>query len=111
MEKEEILKRSQKEKPSLVGEMEKQKINNGNWIALIVAGVIAVAFMIVEGALGHFQAIFAISGICYAWASVMYFCQFFLAKRPWQVLIGGVLHGLAFIAMITLYVISNVQAW
>ena len=111
MEKEEILKKSQKEKPAIVGEMENQKISKGNWIAIIVAGVLAVAFMIIEGILGHYSAIFAISSICYAWASILYTCQFVIAKRPWPVLFGAVLHGLAFIAMIALYIISNVQAW
>ena len=111
MEKEEILKKVKKEKPAVVGEMENQKISKGNWIALIIAGVVAVAFMIVEGALGHYSSIFALSAVCYAWASVLYFCQYFMAKRPWQVLIGAVLHGLAFITMVVLYIISNVQAW
>lgn len=111
MEKEEILKKSQKEKPALVGEMEVQKTNKGNWIALITAGVVAVVFMIIEGALGHYTSIFALASVCYAWASILYFCQYFLAKRPWQVLIGGVLHGLAFCTMIALYIISNIQAW
>jgi len=111
MNKEEILKKSQKEKPAIVGEMENQKISKGNWIALIVAGIIAVALMIIEGALGHYTSIFALSSVCYAWASILYFCQYFLAKRPWPVLIGAVLHGLAFCAMITLFIISNVQGW
>ena len=111
MDKEEILKKSQKEKPAIVGEMEKQKINMGNWIAVIIAGVIAVTFIIVESALGNFTASFAIGSICYGWASALYFCQYFLAKRPWPVLIGAVLHALACIAMITLYIISNIQGW
>ncbi len=109
MEKEEILKESKKKHP--VGEMEAAKINKGNWIAVIVAGVVAVAFMITEGCLGHIPAIFATACICYCWASVMYFCQFFLAKRPWPVLIGAFLEGGAGIAMFVLYIISNVQAW
>lgn len=111
MEKEEILKKSQKQKPAIVGEMENQRINKGNWIALIIAGVIAVAFMIVEGALGHYTSIFALSAVCHGWACVLYLCQFFLAKRPWQVLIGAVLYGIAFISMVVLYIISNIQAW
>lgn len=111
MEKEEILKKSQKEKPAVVGEMESQKINKGNWIAVIIAGIIAVTFMIVEGALGHYPALFAIASVCYAWACTIYLCQYFLAKRPWQVLIGAVLHGLACVTMIVLFIISNIQAW
>ena len=111
MEKEEILNRASNKKPAVVGEMETNKINKGNWIAVIVAGIIAVAFMIVEGALGHYTSIFAISSVCYAWASVLYICQYALAKRPWPVLIGAVLHGLSCIAMIVLFVISNVQGW
>ena len=110
MDKEEILKRSRNKKFP-VGEMENNKINKGNWIALIVAGVIAVTFMIIEGALGHHSAIFAIAAICYAWASTLYIFQFVLAKRPWPVLFGAILHGLAFVAMVVLYIICNVQGW
>jgi len=110
MEKKDLMERA-KNKKVYVGEMEKAKTNKGNWIALIVAGVIAVTFMIVEGALGHYSSLFALASVCYGWASVMYTCQFVLAKRPWQVLFGSVLHGLACIGMIVLYIISVVQAW
>lgn len=109
MEKEEILNKSKKK--CVVGEMENQKINKGNWIALIFAGVVALALMITEGALGNFQGLFAIGAVCYAWASVIYFCQFFVAKRPWPVLIGAILHGLAMVTMIVLYAISYIQGW
>ena len=111
MEREEILKKVKREKPAVVGEMENIKTNKGNWIAIIVAGVIAVAFMIVEGALGHYTSIFALGAVCYGWASVMYICQFALAKRPWQVLIGAVLHGIACVAMIVLFIMFNIKAW
>jgi len=111
MEKKEVLKQAQKKKPVAGGELEIEKIRKGNWIAVIVACVVAVALMIIEGLLGHYTAIFALSAVCYAWASVLYICQFVLAKRPWPVLIGAVLHGLAFVLMIVLYVISNIQGW
>lgn len=111
MEKEEVLNKASKKKSAAVGEMEASRINKGNWIAVICAGVVAVAFMIVEGIMGHYSAIFAISAVCYLWASVLYICQFVLAKRPWPVLIGAILHGLAFCLMIALYVVSIVQVW
>lgn len=111
MDNKEILEMVKKEKSAQVGEMEKQKTNKGNWIAVIIAGVMAVAFMIIEGALKHYTALFAIAAVCYAWACTIYLCQYFLAKRPWQVLIGAVLHGLACITMIVLFIISNIQAW
>ena len=105
MEKEEILNKV-KEKKAIIGEMEKQKVNKGTWISLIAAGVIAVAFIIVECSLRHWSAAFAIMSICYAWASVQYFCQYFIAKRPWQVLIGAVLDCLAFVASVVLYILT-----
>lgn len=111
MDKEEVLEKAKREKPAVVGEMENHKINRGNWIALIVAGIVAVIFMIVEGALGHYTSIFALAAACHAWAGVIYFCQYFMAKRPWQVLIGAVLHSLAFIAMVVLFAISYIQVW
>lgn len=106
MEKEEILQKASSKKV-MVGEMEKQKINSGNWISLLVAGIIAVAFMIIEGILGHFSAIYALGAVCYGWATCFFICQYFIAKRPWQVLIGAVLNGLGFAAMITLYILRN----
>ena len=109
MKREEILEKAKKK--AVVGEMEMAKTNKGNWIALIVACVLAVGFIIAEGALGHYPAQFAISAVCFTWASVFYTCQYFIAKRPWPVLIGSVLEGLAAVAMIVLYVISNVQGW
>lgn len=105
MEKEEILEKAKKKKV-IIGEMEKQKINSGNWIAIISTGIVAVIWMIVEGALGHRTAIYAIASICFCWASVFYLMQFIKAKRPWQVLIGAVLDGLAFITMVILYILS-----
>ena len=107
MKKEEVLEKASKKK-AVVGEMEKEKMSKGNFIALLTAGIIAVAFMIVEGVFGHFSAIYALGAVCYTWASVFYFCQFFLAKRPWAVLIGAVLHGLAAITMIVLYAVLGV---
>ena len=104
MEREEILNKTQQKKV-LVGEMEKNKIDKSMKIALLVAGILAVALMIVEYALGHATAGFAIQSLCYGWASVFYFCQYFVAKRPWQVLIGAVLDGLAFVASITFFVL------
>ncbi len=109
MEREEILEKAKKK--AHMGEMEKAKTNKGNWIAISMAGIVAVTFMIVEGALGHYSAIFALGAVCYCWASVMYFCQYFMAKRPWQVLFGAVLHGLACVAMVVLYIMCNIQGW
>ena len=106
LEREEILEKATKKKV-VVGEMEKAKINKSNWISLIVAGIFAVILMVVEGVLGHFTAIYALASVCFMWASVFYFCQYFIAKRPYGVLIGAILEGLGAIAMITLYILFN----
>lgn len=105
MEKEEILEKAQNKK-AIVGEMEKAKINKSCWIANIIACVVAVAFIIIEGALGNFAS-FAIGMICFSWASVFYFCQYFIAKRPVGVLIGAILETLGALAMLTLYILHN----
>lgn len=110
MEKEEILKKS-KAKKCVVGEMETDKIRKGNWVAVIVAGIVGVSFAISESALKHHPGYFAILAIIFSWACTLYTCQFFMAKRPWQVLIGSVLYGLAAIAMLVLYILANVQGW
>lgn len=107
MERKEILERAQSKKIH-VGEMEKVKINKANWIGNISACVLAVALMIVEGWQGHFTGLYALGAVCFTWASVFYFCQYFIAKRPWQVLIGAVLEGLGAIAMLTFFVLRTV---
>ena len=107
MEREEILEKATKKK-TVVGEMEKAKINKSNWISLIVAGVVAVTLMIIEGCLGHFTAIYALASVCFIWASVFYFCQYFIAKRPYGVLIGAILESIGAITMITLYILFNI---
>ncbi len=106
MERDEILERAGKKK-AFVGEMEKAKINKSNWISVVVAQVVAVIFMIIEGCLGHFTAIYALATVCFAWASVFYFCQFFIAKRPKGVLIGAILETIGAIIMIMLYILYN----
>lgn len=106
MEKTEILEKASKN-PEHVGEMEKSKINRSCWISNICACVLAVIIMLAEGLLGHFSTVYAVGMICSLWASVLYFCQFFIAKRPWQVLIGGVLHGIAVCVLLFFYIKTN----
>ena len=107
MEKEDILKKAQKKK-DIVGEMERAKINKSNWIGNIIACVVAVALMITEGALGHYTSLYAIATVCFTWASVFYFCQYFIAKRPWPVLLGAILETIGACIMITLFILFNI---
>lgn len=106
MEKEEIL--SKVKKKTYVGEMEKVKINKSCWIGNVVACIVAVVLMVVEGILGHHTSIFAIAMVCFSWASVFYFCQFFIAKRPKGVLIGGILEAIGAIIMLVMYILFNI---
>lgn len=110
MDKNEILEKSQKSKDT-VGEMERNKINKSSWVSLIVTAVVAIAFIITEGALGHFSAVYAIASICFVWAAVFYALQFFIAKRPWQVLIGAVLEALAGIFFIVRFILNVTGVW
>lgn len=107
MNNKEILEKAGKKK-ALIGEMEKAKINKSCWIGNIVACVVAVALMIIEGALGHFTSIFAIAFVCMTWAAVFYYCQFFIAKRPYGVLVGAILETLGALTMLTLFILFNV---
>lgn len=107
MKKEEILNKA-KSKKVLIGEMEKQKIDKSGWIALIVTGVVAIAFIVVEASLKHKASCFAIGAIGFAWASVFYFCQYFIAKRPVGTLIGGIFETIGALIMITNYILTNV---
>lgn len=86
-----------------------QQVSKSNWIALIVAGVVAVAMMIAEGAQGNHPAIFALAMVCFTWASVFYGCQYFVAKKHYVgILIGAILEGLAAIAMLVLYILFSI---
>lgn len=108
MEKDEILQKAQ-EKKDVVGEMEKAKINKSCWIANIIACVVAVVFVIVEGALGHFTSIYALSFVCFVWASGFYFCQYFVAKRHYfGILLGAVLEAVGAGTMLTLFILTNI---
>ena len=106
MEKKEILEKVSSKK-ALIGEMEKTKINKANWLCVIIAGAVAVIFMVIEGLLGHYTAIYALATVCFVWASSSYFSQFFMAKRPWPVLIGAILEAIGALAMITLFILKN----
>ena len=97
-----------KSKKAIIGEMEKFKIDKSNWIAVIVTLVVGVAFIIVEGILQHRAACFAIGAICFTWASVFYFCQYFIAKRPYGVLIGAILETIGALIMITNFILANI---
>ena len=110
MNKDEVLEKASRKK-AIVGEMEKSKIIKSCWISLIVTAIVAVTFIIVEGALGHFSAVYAIASICFLWASVFYTLQFALAKRPWQVLIGSVLDGLAFLFFLIRFILFVTGVW
>lgn len=105
MEKNEVLEKA-KSKKAYVGEMEKSKIDKSNWIAVIVTGIIAIGFIIVECALGHKAIAFMIGAICFTWASVFYFCQYFIAKRPKGVLIGAILEAFGALIMLTNYILT-----
>ena len=80
MEREEILQKASSKKAQ-IGEYENQKIGKSNWISVIVTGVIALGFICLFGALGLKSVCFAIGCICFTWATVFYFCQYFIAKR------------------------------
>ena len=107
MNKDEVLKKAGQKK-ALVGEMEKQKIDKSNWIAVIVTGVLAIALICVEACLGHKAVCFGIGAICFIWASVFYFCQYFVAKRPIGVLVGAIFESLGAGIMILNYILANV---
>ena len=110
MEKEEILEKVGNKK-AILGEMEKEKLSKSAFISLLVTGIVAVVFTIIEGIFQHFTAIYAIASLCFLWASIFYTLQYILAKRPWQVLIGSVLDGLAFIFFLVRYILSICGVW
>ena len=70
---------------------------------VIIAMIVAIIFIVSEAILGHKQACFAIGAICFSWASVFYFCQFFIAKRPVGVLIGAIFEAIGALIMILNY--------
>ena len=106
MERNEILAKAS-EKKAIVGEAEKGKINKSCWIANIVAVAIAVVLMVVEGLLEHFSAIYVLGLVCSTWASVFYFLQYFVAKRPKGVLIGGILYALGSAIWLVFYILYS----
>ncbi len=106
MEKEEILEKAKKKYP--VGEMEAKKLGKSGFISTLVVGILAVAFMITFGALGNFTALYIIGFLCFSWAAIFYFLQFFLAKRPYGVLIGAILESIGAIVMFVFFVLFQI---
>lgn len=108
MNNKEILEKTSSKK-ALVGEYENQGINKSNWISVIATGIVAVVFIIVFGALNMKEVCFAIGAICFTWASVFYFCQYFVAGRRFAgILIGAVLEALGVVAMTTCFALTVV---
>jgi uncharacterized integral membrane protein len=108
MDNKEILERASGKK-SYVGEYETQGINKSNWASVIATGIVAVAFIIVFACLNMKEVCFAIGAICFTWASVFYFCQYFVAGRRFAgILIGAVLEALGVVAMITCFALTVV---
>jgi len=108
MDKNEVLKKAESKK-AIVGEMELTKINKSNWIGIISAGIVATIFMIIEGFLGHYTAIYALASVCFTWASVFYFCQYFIAKRHhFGILLGAILEAVGALTMLTFYILFSV---
>ena len=98
-----ILEKAKKKHP--VGEMEAKKIGKSGFISTLVVGILAVAFMIVFGALHNFTALYIIGFLCFTWAAVFYFLQFFIAKRPYGVLIGAILESIGSAAMFVFFIL------
>ena len=62
--------------------------------------------MVIEGLLGHPTAIHAIGAICFTWASVFCFCQYFVAKRKYfGILLGAILEAAGAITMLVFFVL------
>ena len=94
-------------KKAVVGEYENQGISKSNWISVICTGIVAVAFIIVFACLNMKEVCFAIGAICFTWASVFYFCQYFVAGRRFAgILIGAILEAVGMIAMTTLFALT-----
>lgn len=110
MKKEEILEKVSNKK-AVIGEMEKEKLSKSALISLLATGILAVAFIIVECILNHPTSAYIIASICFFWAGLFYALQYFLAKRPWQVLIGSVLDGLAFTFFLVRYILFVCGIW
>ena len=92
---------------AVVGEYENQGISKSNWISVICTGVVAVAFIIVFACLNMKEVCFAIGAVCFTWASVFYFCQYFVAGRRFAgILIGAILEAIGMITMTTLFALT-----
>jgi len=84
------------------------KIHRHALIALLFAGLAAIALMIVEGALGNFTALFAIGFIAFFWASLFYFFQYNSGKKSKGVLVGAILELIGAAYMLTFYILFNI---
>jgi len=107
MDNKEVLEKAQSKK-AVIGEMEKAKLDKSNWIAVIGTFFVALGFIIAFCIIGQKESAFAIGAICCSWASIFYFGQYFIAKRPWQVLIGAILEAFGALIMTTNFILAVV---
>ena len=107
MEKEQILE-IVKNKKVVVGEMEKEKINKSCWIANLVAVIVSNIFAVILGFNGLFAGLYAVYSVCLVWSSVFYFCQYFVAKRTWYILISAVLYSIGAVVTITFFILFTI---
>ncbi len=108
MDNKEILEKAGSKK-AVIGEYENKGIAKSNWISIIVAGILSLAFIITFGALKMREVCFAIAAICFTWASVFYFCQYFVAERKRVgIVIGAILEAMGAVAMIVLFALCVV---
>ena len=106
MERNEVLKKAQSKK-AVVGEFENQKIDKSNWISVIATAIVALAFIVTFAILDQKEACFAIGAICFTWAYVFYFCQYFIAKRKHVgILLGAVFELIGGLIMILNFVLA-----
>lgn len=101
-----VLENIQGEKSAL-DESEKSKISKACWIATIVSCGIAVILMIIEGVMGNYTSIYALGSVCFMWASVFYFCQYFIVRKSWPIMLGAILESLGAVIMMTFYILFS----
>ena len=111
MKNNEILNKASAKK-ALIGEAEQKGLQKCYWLSLLIIGMVAVAFMIIEGIFAHFTTIYVLASICFLWGAVFYFLQYFIAKRKHVgILIGAILESLAFVFFVTRYILAIVGIW
>lgn len=109
MEKEEILQKNINGKGQY-DEREVQLLNKGVNISTAVMGAVCIAFIVVFGVLRLHAAYFALMATVFSFSFTAFLIKYVYFRKKHEI-VAAIIYGVAFLAMVALFVVSLVFGW